>query len=182
MSDEKNSIIIKEIQSWKSNHLLPEKYCNFLLALYTQGDADHIKADNASMMDAPKIRLLHVLIITVNIFILPITFIVLYSTHFKINLQVSIGILMILLSFGIYCVVRKKLQLSESFSFFILLLTVLIVSIGVLQQLIKQQDLISVVAMTQLFAWVLLGVRKKSILLISVGFVGCIFSLIIYSF
>lgn len=37
MDKEKNKIIIDEISNWKKNQLLPEKYCNFLLALYTYG-------------------------------------------------------------------------------------------------------------------------------------------------
>lgn len=38
MDKEKNKIIIDEISNWKKNQLLPEKYCNFLLALYTYGE------------------------------------------------------------------------------------------------------------------------------------------------
>lgn len=34
---EKKKIIISEISFWKSNHLLPEHYCDFLTQLYTEG-------------------------------------------------------------------------------------------------------------------------------------------------
>ncbi|MTH52454.1 hypothetical protein GKZ89_03470 [Bacillus mangrovi] len=40
MRTEKKKIIIDEITHWKENKLLPETYCNFLLALYTGGDTD----------------------------------------------------------------------------------------------------------------------------------------------
>ena len=37
MDENRKQIIIKEIGYWKNNKLLPEQYCNFLLALYTEG-------------------------------------------------------------------------------------------------------------------------------------------------
>ena len=37
MDENRKQIIIKEIGYWKNNKLLPEQYCDFLLALYTEG-------------------------------------------------------------------------------------------------------------------------------------------------
>lgn len=38
MSLQRKQIIINEISFWKKNKLLPEHYCDFLLALYAQGE------------------------------------------------------------------------------------------------------------------------------------------------
>lgn len=38
MAIDKKQIIISEIRYWKSNKLLPEHYCDFLITLYSQGD------------------------------------------------------------------------------------------------------------------------------------------------
>lgn len=38
MRENRKEIIVKEIQYWKETKLLPEQYCNFLLALYTEGE------------------------------------------------------------------------------------------------------------------------------------------------
>ncbi len=38
MSAQKKQIILSEIQFWKKNNLLPAHYCDFLLALYAQGE------------------------------------------------------------------------------------------------------------------------------------------------
>ncbi len=46
MNKEKKEIIIKEIQYWKGNKLLPDTYCDFLLALYTEGN--HYDENNVS--------------------------------------------------------------------------------------------------------------------------------------
>src|SRR5690625_4949745 len=40
MSNQRIEIIIKEINYWKEHKLLPDVYCDFLLALYTQGEND----------------------------------------------------------------------------------------------------------------------------------------------
>lgn len=38
MVDDRKLIIIKEIKHWKRNQLLPNRYCDFLIALYTHGE------------------------------------------------------------------------------------------------------------------------------------------------
>ncbi|GAB2573182.1 hypothetical protein [Gracilibacillus alcaliphilus] len=38
MKQDRKQIIISEIQHWKENQVLPEQYCDFLLALYSQGE------------------------------------------------------------------------------------------------------------------------------------------------
>ena len=38
MNESRKQIIINEIIYWKKNRMLPEHYCDFLLALYTKGN------------------------------------------------------------------------------------------------------------------------------------------------
>ncbi len=45
MDEQRKKIIVKEIETWRKNHLLPEHYCVFLLNLYTAGER---AADEAS--------------------------------------------------------------------------------------------------------------------------------------
>ncbi len=182
MSDEKKTIIIKEIHNWKENHLLPEKYCDYLLALYTQGDSTELEFESNNLKESPKISMLHVLLFIVNIFVLPITFIVLYFTDFNINLQVSIGIFLVMFSLFIYYVIRKKVQYLHYYSFFILLLTLLLTSIGILQRYTNHFALLNAVASVQLLTWGLIGVLKKRILLISIGSIGFIITIILFLF
>ncbi|MBD7906846.1 hypothetical protein [Sporosarcina gallistercoris] len=40
MNSQRKRIIMSEIHYWKKNRLLPEHYCDFLITLYAQGDAD----------------------------------------------------------------------------------------------------------------------------------------------
>ncbi|MCR2820420.1 hypothetical protein [Lederbergia panacisoli] len=38
MNDKRKKIILNEISFWKQNKMLPEHYCNYLIALYTEGE------------------------------------------------------------------------------------------------------------------------------------------------
>lgn len=38
MDENRKKMIIQEIQYWKNSRLLPEQYCDFLLALYSEGE------------------------------------------------------------------------------------------------------------------------------------------------
>ena len=38
MNETRKKIIIQEIKYWKKSKLLPEKYCDFLLTLYSGGE------------------------------------------------------------------------------------------------------------------------------------------------
>ncbi|SNS59250.1 hypothetical protein SAMN05444672_101192 [Bacillus sp. OK838] len=38
MDEMRKKIIIQEINSWKESRMLPEQYCDYLLALYCQGE------------------------------------------------------------------------------------------------------------------------------------------------
>ncbi|UOQ47425.1 hypothetical protein MUN88_15300 [Gracilibacillus caseinilyticus] len=40
MNQSRKQIIVNEIHYWKSHKLLPDHYCDFLLALYTEGHGD----------------------------------------------------------------------------------------------------------------------------------------------
>ncbi|WP_144549861.1 hypothetical protein [Peribacillus simplex] len=45
MDEMRKKIIIKEINSWKESRMLPEQYCNYLLALYCQGELPPSKSN-----------------------------------------------------------------------------------------------------------------------------------------
>ncbi|MBO0996549.1 hypothetical protein IOC57_02045 [Bacillus sp. SD075] len=45
MDEMRKKIIIQEISSWKESRMLPEQYCNYLLALYCQGELPPAKSN-----------------------------------------------------------------------------------------------------------------------------------------
>ena len=46
MNESRKQIIINEIGYWKKNQILPEQYCDFLLALYTKATGCKINHKN----------------------------------------------------------------------------------------------------------------------------------------
>lgn len=54
MSLQRKQIILNEINFWKKNKLLPEHYCDFLTALYAQGEYDGELADPDAVLAKKK--------------------------------------------------------------------------------------------------------------------------------
>ena len=54
VKDSRKDLIVNEIQLWKQANMLPEHYCDYLLALYTEGDvmeqSDQKKAKKKTML------------------------------------------------------------------------------------------------------------------------------------
>lgn len=49
MDQKRKQVLILEINSWKQNNLLPGHYCDFLLALYTEGQQNVNKSSHKSL-------------------------------------------------------------------------------------------------------------------------------------
>jgi len=79
MSLQKKEIILNEIDFWKKNKLLPEHYCDFLTALYAQGEqieekdntskAVLAKAKNKNIVQAIMIGIITAILLATLIFI-----------------------------------------------------------------------------------------------------------------
>ena len=98
LAAERIAVIVKEIKYWKENRLLPETYCDYLLALYTNGAAFSEEADNNI-----KIRQWTVLDVThliLSLLMIPFSLLVLYFTEFASVLQ--LGILLLFFSYLVW--------------------------------------------------------------------------------
>ncbi|MEH7391845.1 hypothetical protein V7164_16455, partial [Bacillus sp. JJ1474] len=49
MNETRKKIIVNEIINWRKNRMLPEHYCDFLLALYTEGNEPENKKEPAAI-------------------------------------------------------------------------------------------------------------------------------------
>ena len=50
MSIQRKKVILNEIAFWKQNKLLPEHYCDFLTALYAQGEGEGTEGTNEGIL------------------------------------------------------------------------------------------------------------------------------------
>jgi hypothetical protein len=90
LADDRTNTIVKEIKYWKEHKLLPETQCDFLLALYTQGEDNTISANKIYR----KNTFLYIQLILLALMV-PFSFLVVYFTQFDINLQLSILVLLL---------------------------------------------------------------------------------------
>ncbi|MBP2078171.1 hypothetical protein [Oceanobacillus polygoni] len=95
MAAERIAIIVKEIKYWKEHRLLPETYCDYLLALYTNGEAFSEEVNNKGQW-----TLRIVIHLILSLLMVPFSLLVLYSTEFDSFLQ--LGILLLFFSYLIW--------------------------------------------------------------------------------
>lgn len=163
LHETRKQIIINEIVYWKQNHLLPEHYCDFLLALYTQGNGIQAKSTKKSF----KKGLYFLLLIPVFIFLF-------YFTELSLILQIVFGV--ILFAGGIYLsyflVKRGSLyQVPLIISAFILLFTSVELTLNIFSNtLIPLYTILSI----NCIIWLLTGWRFKQLYFMISGIIGLI--------
>ncbi|KHF31219.1 hypothetical protein LR68_00168 [Anoxybacillus sp. BCO1] len=94
MEQKRKEIIINEIKYWKQTRLLPEQYCDFLLALYTEGNRDDVETQT-KQVPAWAIRATAVMIGICLLFAL----LVIYFTELSFVLQTLILSLFVIILF-----------------------------------------------------------------------------------
>lgn len=83
MNPQRKEIILQEIKYWKKNRLLPEQYCNYLLALYSEGQQLD-KSDKNSSLNKVSLGLL---LIPVSLFVI---YLITYFTEMSLALQITL--------------------------------------------------------------------------------------------
>lgn len=103
MDEIRKKIIVNEIHYWKNNKMLPEQYCNYLLALYTEG-TDSDETDEVTTKTRGKIRLHYFAVIPLVLLAL----FVIYFTALPIGMQIAILSVLVLIGLGFSIYFSKK--------------------------------------------------------------------------
>lgn len=104
MNDTRKKIILKEIHFWKQNKMLPEQYCNYLIALYSEGEDDQpFLYEKRKWLNQSELyfSLLFLMLIIISI-------VITYITDFPIEMQtlfLAVFVFILLLSWRFF---RKK--------------------------------------------------------------------------
>lgn len=153
MNKQRKETIVQEIEYWKRNRLLPDQYCDYLMALYTEGEGVKHTAKGRRKV----FSLLFACLISL---LVPITFLVIYFTEMPVHLQMLLVTFFVLLSIIGYFIFRKE----ESFihiPVFVTALLILIFSIKSLEVLSFQLPLTFTVITIQTVVWFIIGYIKK---------------------
>ncbi|PLT30982.1 hypothetical protein [Peribacillus deserti] len=122
MNETRRKIIINEVHYWKTNRMLPEHYCDYLLALYQGGDPGD-PAEPLTEKKGKKTIPLSAAFLSVGL-----TLYVNYFTDLSFNLQILLTIIFLVLAAGsLFFIHKEKLPLQIALvclAFSFLLLTV----------------------------------------------------------
>ena len=175
--DEQRKItIINEIRYWKDNHLLPEHYCDFLMALYTEGEQDKADAlSNSADTEAvlakkrngkvekrakEKMVLPH-LYALVMVSLIPMMLVVRFLTPFSPLLDLGVALTAFGLASLFYYISVKIPTLSANYTLTVYMMSILMISLVILD--VYQQGLISLISaiIPQFILWIYLIIKKK---------------------
>ncbi|WP_156290709.1 hypothetical protein [Oceanobacillus salinisoli] len=171
MSDNRVSTIVKEIKYWKEHKLLPETYCDFLLALYTNGDGElsGTSKKNKVMVLLPAI---------LCIMLLPFSFLVIYFTKFEAVLQLTILILFFSYSFWCSIYLKKHTTYLYHMALVISLLLLLMFTVFIGNLWNGHSYLIAGIILLNFIFWLFLSNRQHLHYLKFTGVIGLVFSII----
>ncbi|MBM6619271.1 hypothetical protein [Bacillus suaedaesalsae] len=171
MNDIRKQIIIKEIEYWKRNRLLPEQYCNYLLTLYSEGEHE---TSERNIKQFEKLRVMSPIIL---LFLLPALFLFIYFNELSFGLQIVLqsAIVFFAVLLALYHSKRKN-QLYFTFYTILTLLLFFIVTIDIIEALFRGVPfLIEGTVLIHCALWYGVGKRSNIRLLEISGIIGIVF-------
>ena len=175
MEQKRKEIIINEIKYWKKTRLLPEQYCDFLLALYTEGNRDDVE-QSTKQVPTWAIRATMAMIGIC----LPLALLVIYFTELSFVLQTLILSLFVIICFiAVRFFVQNKML--THMALIVGALSLLLLSIRVSDFYFSgSTNALAAAVMFNCFVWLLIGWRFSLMYFFISGVVGII--LLISSF
>ncbi|AIF45389.1 hypothetical protein [Virgibacillus sp. SK37] len=173
MQDDRIHTIIKEIHFWRENNLLPEVYCDFLLALYTKGEVE-----NPDPVQE-KAKIFFGIQTILMVLLIPFSFLILYFTQFPFFLQLGFLILFLSYSCWMYLYVRNTGGITASVGLINSMLLFLLLSITVSKAYVESVWFSYFILFAQFTCWYLLGKKLNRSFIIIISILAILF-LIIY--
>lgn len=167
-------IIVKEIKYWREHHLLSEEKCDFLLALYTQGEETYQESAG------PKKRrqFQNIASLVTLLWLIPLSFIITYFTDFYEILQMVIFILFISFSFWAYNHFKKNEFPFEYVALLTGLMMILYTSVFLTKTLTETTIIIECVIFVNFLIWVWIGWKNQFKYVLIIGSIALLFLLI----
>ncbi|MFI8575255.1 hypothetical protein ACIGEL_06035 [Rossellomorea aquimaris] len=154
VKNSRKELIVNEIQLWKQANMLPEHYCDYLLALYTEGDG----MEHSDQKNVKKKTMLKDLASICAIFI---SLFVIYFTELSIVLQTTIlaSFVGLLVVSGIY---YSKKQLSPLLLYMAAACILLLASIEITEELFGGSSIgMYITLFLNCFLWIGAGLKWK---------------------
>jgi hypothetical protein len=174
MNHEKKNIIIKELYYWKDNKLLPETYCDFLLALYTEGDQEDEVLTTQKNQARKRITNGQFLLYSMLLVFLLGMLLVIYFTELSFLLQIALISFCLISSIVVTAYfVRKKALFQVPLS--VTLIELLISSLIIVENVTTGDRLwIGLIIILNCLLWIILGRVYHVLYLLISGIVGLV--------
>jgi hypothetical protein len=155
VKNSRKELIVNEIHLWKQANMLPEHYCDYLLALYTEGDGmEHSDQKSAKKKAMLKDFLYSICAILISLFVI-------YFTELSIVLQTTIlaSFVGLLVAIGIYYI---KKQLSPLLLYMAAACIFLLASIDITEELFGRSSFgMYITLFLNCFIWISAGLKWK---------------------
>jgi hypothetical protein len=176
MNEKRREIIINEIQYWKRSRLLPEQYCDYLLALYTEGTA--YQDQHHSSFKNNRSRLFRLSVISMICLLIPITVLVIYFTELPFVLQIVIFLIFLTICFGgMFLFARERKLIHIPLVSGALILFLASVQLSDLY-FFNKKEISGFVIFFNCLLWMFIGIRLKFLYFVISGVVGFVLLLL----
>lgn len=165
MDDKRKETIVKEILYWKKSRMLPEQYCDYLLALYTEGNQleEESKEHTKKRMNVRSFLPLAIILVFL---------ISLYITEMSFRLQMALSVILMILSILITVYFAKK-RMTLQIPLIGLALILLFTSVEFMSHTFPEQiGMLFTVLVMNCSLWLLAGWRLKLVYFSISGFLG----------
>ncbi len=167
MQENRKKVIINEILYWKKSRLLPEQYCDFLLALYTEGEGSH---HHSIKNKARKFNPLYLLLIPVGIFLF-------YFTELSLILQIVFSLFSVILGIYLTFILTKK-GLLYQIPLILTAMLLLVVTVHLTLTYTSTSNILYVVIGANCLLWLLTGLKFKQLYFSISGIAGLLLLII----
>lgn len=178
----KKKLIIREISFWKKNHLLPEHYCDFLMQLYTEGEALLEEQEEVSKQavlkndSAPIIKVVQMLMLALTTLAMIVLMFLFAQKYAIIPIALSCTIFIALVYYLLKTANSRTLTNTLIYATAALLLFAISIKVSTL--LAPRHSLITLgVLLINCILWIIVGVQKKLIYFMISGILGIVLML-----
>lgn len=178
LEDTRKRVIVKEIQYWKTHRLLPKEYCDFLLALYTEGEED-VTSDKKAFPHKSWFTFICVIIL---LSLLPSSVLVIYFTEISMLMQIGLHLIFLTFTAFGYWYFKKANSIYVHIAIIVFLLILFIFSVYLVQISAQQMILLHITVLLNCILWIFAGVWKKVFYLIASGIIGIVMWLLFIFF
>lgn len=178
----KKKLIIREISFWKKNHLLPEHYCDFLMQLYTEGEALLEEQEEVSKQavlkndSVPIIKVVQMLMLALTTLAMIVLMFLFAQKYAIIPIALSCTIFIALVYYLLKTANSRTLTNTLIYATAALLLFAISIKVSTL--LAPRHSLITLgVLLINCILWIIVGVQKKLIYFMISGILGIVLML-----